>query len=510
MVKRRHFLIVPLLFLMVTLWVSTTEGDHNPIRGERLSDELATFDDSELLYDLAVESMSNANYVDAVAYMTAHLVLFPDIHEEPLAYSLDWALYHLQSLYETCFDGCSRDQAETAGILVTYSYPGANRPAPPAASAPALPDYTDLPHNDMSILCRGGVEEMFQNAQGHRWQLVTAFEKGDRLSRSLQNADALSAGECGLIGRSFTSSQRTNLMLPATLFDDGLSIEWGIDGAIETVGRARNMARSNGLQLVPNSDTLRMASSGTVVAQSVSSYKALEHLQSADHYQTFAVYVDDNDNFVVTDIGHGGAWSRFEQDELQFRNGQQPTVSYSGMSDVTLSQDAPQTRYGSQANCFVDGDDPPDSKLDKATLLRWEIDAIPLGSVVDEVSITLEVSNSSEDNYYLLGMRTDWHESWATWEMATRDESWTRAGTTTAGDRGYTILGVLREPAVGQQTLELNASGRALVQQWIDDPKQNHGFIMLSFGSDDGVDFACSEATEVDQRPKLTLRFTSQ
>ena len=55
-------------------------------------------------------------------------------------------------------------------------------------------------------------------------------------------------------------------------------------------------------------------------------------------------------------------------------------------------------------------------------------------------------------------------------------------------------------------SIPLNSDGLALLQSWVDNPANNHGFIIANSSSSDGVDFDSSNVPT--PRPKLTVRYT--
>jgi hypothetical protein len=56
-------------------------------------------------------------------------------------------------------------------------------------------------------------------------------------------------------------------------------------------------------------------------------------------------------------------------------------------------------------------------------------------------------------------------------------------------------------------SITLNKQGVALVQQWIDDPSSNRGFLLFP-ETEDGVKFLSSEADSSHLRPKLTVIYS--
>jgi hypothetical protein len=189
-----------------------------------------------------------------------------------------------------------------------------------------------------------------------------------------------------------------------------------------------------------------------------------------------------------------------------FRNGSAPTSGYAGNEDTTLSQANPTTNYGGATSLLIDGDDPSRSGNDKAALLRWDVSAIPPGSIVQEAGLTLQVFNASPNTYGVYEIKRSWAENTATWQQAQSGTAWQSPGAAGTADRGSTLLGALTPTSTGLYVITLNSAGLALVQSWINNPAANHGLIIADTGQTDGVDAYSSETTTIANRPLLTIR----
>jgi PKD repeat protein len=192
-------------------------------------------------------------------------------------------------------------------------------------------------------------------------------------------------------------------------------------------------------------------------------------------------------------------------EQIAFQNGVAPTASYAGNADTFLSQATAAINYGANPTLLVDGDDPPGSGNDLATLIRWDIDAIPAGSIIRSAAITLNVVNTSAGTYELYEARRGWDEGAATWNQAATGTPWQVAGAAGGLDRGSQTLGVVSASALGGHTLALNAAGVGVIQDWVDGARSNFGFILANAQTTDGADFDASETTAPTLRPKLTV-----
>ena len=189
-----------------------------------------------------------------------------------------------------------------------------------------------------------------------------------------------------------------------------------------------------------------------------------------------------------------------------FRNGSAPTSGYAGNTDTTLSQANPTTNYGNAADLLIDGDDPSGSGNDKAALLRWDISAIPPGSIVQGAELTLQVFNASPNTYGVYEIKRSWAENTATWQQAQSGTAWQSPGAAGTADRGSTLLGAITPTSTGAYAITLNSAGLALVQSWINNPAANYGLIIADAGQTDGIDAYSSETTTVANRPGLSIR----
>lgn len=81
------------------------------------------------------------------------------------------------------------------------------------------------------------------------------------------------------------------------------------------------------------------------------------------------------------------------------------------------------------------------------------------------------------------------------------------AGAMGATDRGATALGALAPGGLGVTTFNLNATGVALVQSWVDSPAGNRGLIIADASITDGANFDSSEVATPANRPKLTIKY---
>ncbi|MCI0556837.1 MAG: DNRLRE domain-containing protein, partial [Anaerolineae bacterium] len=139
----------------------------------------------------------------------------------------------------------------------------------------------------------------------------------------------------------------------------------------------------------------------------------------------------------------------------------------------------------------------------------WDLTSIPAGSIIQSVDITVNVTNTSTNNYEFYEMKRPWVEGAATWNEYAFGLGWEVAGADGSGDRGTTVLGAITAATTGLQTFSLNASGVAMVQSWVDNPATNHGFAILDYiNASNGLDFSSRENGTVSNCPKLTVTYS--
>ncbi len=188
---------------------------------------------------------------------------------------------------------------------------------------------------------------------------------------------------------------------------------------------------------------------------------------------------------------------------ISFQDGVSPTAGYSGTSDTYLNVDQPTNNYGTSTEILIDG------SPDYGTVIKWDISAVPSGESIQSASITFTVFSSTSDVYEVYEMKRDWVESQATWNEFSSGNNWQNSGAQGTNDHGTTVLGTITG-STGSQTINLNSSGIALVQSWLDNPSTNFGITIQDYdGTSDGMDFYSSEYATVSWRPTFTVQYGS-
>ncbi len=188
---------------------------------------------------------------------------------------------------------------------------------------------------------------------------------------------------------------------------------------------------------------------------------------------------------------------------ISFQDGVAPDPSYGGAIDTWIDADDPDDNFGpgepdkGEFDCQVDFDE-------KAIAMRWDVSAIPAGSTVDEVMVTLNVtSKTKHPGYYVYPLARDWTEDGATWNEFADAMPWQTPGALGAMDRAATPVAKWVPLTTGTQALPLSP---AVVQSWLDAPSTNRGIIVATNDANsDGLDFRCRETSVAADRPRLTV-----
>ena len=186
---------------------------------------------------------------------------------------------------------------------------------------------------------------------------------------------------------------------------------------------------------------------------------------------------------------------------VSFQDGVAPTASYAGSRDTKIKSDAT-GNHGTATLLEADG------SPDYSVIMKWDIASIPAGSTITAASVTINVTNISGNTYQVYKMHRPWIETGATWTQYASGLNWQVAGASGTSDRGATALGSMTASTTGLKTFTFNASGVAIVQEWLNTPSSNNGIIVQNYANADGLDWDSSEIGTATNRPKLTVTYT--
>jgi hypothetical protein len=195
---------------------------------------------------------------------------------------------------------------------------------------------------------------------------------------------------------------------------------------------------------------------------------------------------------------------------LAFQDGVSPAEKYAGTRDTTLSRNVEFPEgLGAQKTCRVTGPNPRGTHRDAAALIRWDLTAIPPGSTVVSVVLTVDVQGkAARQPFQVFELKRPWEEHEATWATASAQLAWERRGAQGPTDRAAPAIGSAPFPvSEGPLAIPLSPQGVSAVQGWVNRPAANFGFLLANEVTPDGVVFSSREAETAGRRPKLVVSF---
>ncbi|MCH8047234.1 MAG: tandem-95 repeat protein [Planctomycetes bacterium] len=193
---------------------------------------------------------------------------------------------------------------------------------------------------------------------------------------------------------------------------------------------------------------------------------------------------------------------------MSFQDGVLPTPDYAGTRDVSLFGAEEGVNFGDATTLRADAEQGSTGEP-VWSLIKWDLSGIPADATINDVSITVNVTNTTvAPGFNLLAMRTPWIESEATWNGPTANSTWEEPGVTDPADFNPTVLGTMTGTATGPLSVLLNSAGRAVVAGWLSDPASNHGLLISNAANDNSLRFDSREGTTATNRPKLSIDFT--
>ncbi len=173
--------------------------------------------------------------------------------------------------------------------------------------------------------------------------------------------------------------------------------------------------------------------------------------------------------------------------------------SFVTSKDSYIVQTSPTQNFGNESTLMADGvtQDPNNGNYGEVmAVLSWDVSSLPNNAVVQSVSITLNMENSSSAEYNLLEARVPWTEGTVGWDDFSSSSS-----------IGSSVLGAIPPLVLGEQTLNLNQAGENLVQGWINGSISNNGLVIRSDGSNNGIIFSSKESSNT--KPTIHISYTT-
>jgi hypothetical protein len=185
-----------------------------------------------------------------------------------------------------------------------------------------------------------------------------------------------------------------------------------------------------------------------------------------------------------------------------------PNASYLGVSDTFLSMDEPTLTHETSPWLQIKND----GGGGKRPLLRFDVSNLPPGSIVVNAELHMlqrgdyqkHPTNASTVRAYQV--LRHWEASEATWDKATTAQEWSLPGADAIGDRSMVAAdSMVLEPVPANEWRDWTITG--MVQEWVNDPAQNFGLILVGIGDSQEFHLASSEYPYAsrEQRPKLRV-----
>ena len=169
-------------------------------------------------------------------------------------------------------------------------------------------------------------------------------------------------------------------------------------------------------------------------------------------------------------------------------NGTSTTLS--ATDDTFISSNNASTNYDdSSEQLLADASDSQYGVMQ--ALIKWDLSSIASCATVEGATIQLNVFNHSTGSYNIFTGVNSWDEYTTTWNSV--------GGTSQQG----TNVGSFSPGSTGTYNILLNAAGVAAVQNWVQG-SSNHGVIIASGGTVDGIDFS---DRETGPSPKLIVTY---
>jgi hypothetical protein len=112
------------------------------------------------------------------------------------------------------------------------------------------------------------------------------------------------------------------------------------------------------------------------------------------------------------------------------------------------------------------------------------------------------VGGSQTGDYSIFKISRSWTEEDATWEKASKDQSWSKPG----GDYVTKAIAKVTWPrSNGKSWVPYDVL--STVQEFVQNPAENFGFMIVNTKMTQEIDFVSTENTDAEHRPKLTITY---
>jgi len=215
---------------------------------------------------------------------------------------------------------------------------------------------------------------------------------------------------------------------------------------------------------------------------------------------------------VVSSDGLESGRTQIVKERIAFQDGVFPSEDYNGTTDALIAQSQPDANFGEDETLIVDGKDA--KGFAKSSLVRWGIFDIPADSKVSTATVELFIVDPMKKKYpafQIHAIPQSWHENEVSWSSSKSSQRWQEPGLRGRGEDAGAVLGTVSALGTGLRSIALNASGVSQVQEWVETPEANHGFLFAGdLAAIDGFNFLSCEVADHAKRPKLIIEYTHE
>ncbi len=183
---------------------------------------------------------------------------------------------------------------------------------------------------------------------------------------------------------------------------------------------------------------------------------------------------------------------------------------YVGTRDSYISDWGETSNYGTESLGYVE--------YTRPSVISWDLSSLSGAGTIESATVQLSLvktetipityTNSFEVTAYPL--KQPWTEGGVTWQTTDGTTPWDAHGAEGAGDRGVLVgTAEVPKPVEGASTypllINLNADGLTYLQNGIDNPSENFGFIFVNEENTERRYCMMRERSTVEWHPKLTI-----
>lgn len=189
-------------------------------------------------------------------------------------------------------------------------------------------------------------------------------------------------------------------------------------------------------------------------------------------------------------------------------------VTLNPSADTQISSGNTTTNYGNGTSLWL-GERDDDTGDALRILIKFDVSSIPPGSTINSATLRLNMILDRSSNARTARVRylkRNWVENQATWNVYSSGNNWTTAGAAHTtddinGDDLATASYTATESIESFKEYTLNATGLAVLSQWVEGSLSNYGFrIAMDTESNDAYLHDSNQA--VDNFPELVIDYS--